>query len=424
MHIKRIAALFLSVCLVAAGFLPARATEAEDTKPYIERMLTYCMYYGDEAESDILYWLGRIERADPEQGKTWRSILERWGWAYGEMALHENLLPDGLPEDDSLCIMVMGYSLTKVGKPRPELIGRLEVALACAEKYPKAYIVCTGGATSYVPGVTEAGVMKDWLVEQGIEESRILTETEAMSTTQNVQKVYKLLLENYPQVKHMAVVTSDYHITRSCMMWDVMGVYASAYDGWRVIDLVGNAYYPSGNTGDQGRNRQAQGIGILAGVDLENAPRPALSKLESLSVGGETDYEVGEPLALTITAHYDSGITRDVTELAMPEGFDPNTPGTQTLSGTYMERGEVASWSQDVRVAPAGETLPPLETGAATQPTAAEPTVPAGTEPPEEADGGLDMDAVMEALPPVPVLILVPGAAIGLLAWLGFRRKT
>ena len=31
---------------------------------------------------------------------------------------------------------------------KDELVNRLTVALRCAEKYPRAYIVCTGGGTA------------------------------------------------------------------------------------------------------------------------------------------------------------------------------------------------------------------------------------------------------------------------------------
>ena len=40
---------------------------------------------------------------------------------------------------------------------KDELLGRLNVALSCAERYPKAYVLCTGGGTARnSPDATEA----------------------------------------------------------------------------------------------------------------------------------------------------------------------------------------------------------------------------------------------------------------------------
>ena len=59
-----------------------------------------------------------------------------------------------------------------------ELADRLNVALASAEKYPNAYILCTGGGTaSKNAKVTEAGQMAQWLTDRGISQERIITET-------------------------------------------------------------------------------------------------------------------------------------------------------------------------------------------------------------------------------------------------------
>ena len=57
-------------------------------------------------------------------------------------------LPDGLPEDDTLCLVALGFHLNSDGTMREELIERLKVLLAESRKYPNAVIVCTGGPTA------------------------------------------------------------------------------------------------------------------------------------------------------------------------------------------------------------------------------------------------------------------------------------
>ena len=56
--------------------------------------------------------------------------------------------PEGLPDDDSLCIVILGYSLSPYGEVRDELMTRLDAGIEVAEKYPNAYILVTGGGTA------------------------------------------------------------------------------------------------------------------------------------------------------------------------------------------------------------------------------------------------------------------------------------
>ena len=82
-----------------------------------------------------------------------------WSWINSDMPVYEDILPDGLAMDDSLCIVVMGFGLNEDGSIRPELEKRLTVALRSAVKYPNAWILVTGGQTGAAEGVTEAGQM-------------------------------------------------------------------------------------------------------------------------------------------------------------------------------------------------------------------------------------------------------------------------
>lgn len=63
------------------------------------------------------------------------------------------------------------------------MLNRLEHGLEMAEKYPDAKIILSGGdvRTEY----TEASVMKNWLLEQGVDESRIILDEAARDTYGN-----------------------------------------------------------------------------------------------------------------------------------------------------------------------------------------------------------------------------------------------
>jgi hypothetical protein len=89
-------------------------------------------------------------------GEKWERIMDLW-----ETPITVNAeLPDSLPEDDTLCLVVLGFQLNSDGTIKEELEERLKVALSNSEKYPNAYIVCTGGGTATEnPDATEAGRM-------------------------------------------------------------------------------------------------------------------------------------------------------------------------------------------------------------------------------------------------------------------------
>ena len=131
------------------------------------------------------------------------------------------LLPDHLPTDDSLCFVVLGFQLNTDGTPRKELIDRLITVTGCAQKYPKAYILLTGGPTASAnPNATEAGAMADWLMEHGIEKERLIIEDRSLITYDNAVYSYDILHDQYPQVQTLVIVSSDYHIPLGCILFE------------------------------------------------------------------------------------------------------------------------------------------------------------------------------------------------------------
>ena len=164
---RRILTIFCYFCLLLSLVRPAAASETEDIQ---RQLLQYYLHHQDNAESDILHLLEQLKAIDPEQAEDWTAILSAWSSACNDLVIHPDVLPDGLPEDDSLCIVVLGYRLDPYGRMLPELIGRLELALNAANQYPNAHIICTGGGTaSEQPNATEAGQMARWLKQQGVD---------------------------------------------------------------------------------------------------------------------------------------------------------------------------------------------------------------------------------------------------------------
>ena len=211
--------------------------------------------------------VGELKEANPALGMLWENIMEYWFFVNEELEVHPNLLPDGLPEDDSLCIVVLGFQLESDGSMAPEMLGRCQVALACAEKYPNAYVAVTGGGTATInTSATEAGVMAKWFLAQGLDESRLLVEDASMTTDQNAEFTCKLLEEQAPQVKSLAIVSSDYHIPLGSLMFQEMAMLREYEIGTAPYAVVSNAAYET--KGDDFFNdprNQAPYVWFLAG---------------------------------------------------------------------------------------------------------------------------------------------------------------
>lgn len=237
--IKIVIALILSILsLITSGaYSPPKKT----IKELIEEAVVTYGYYEDAgiARSDEL--LRQLKETDPVEGERWSKIMAMWR-AGLRQPLNYDVLPDGLPDTDELCIVVLGFELQDDGQMRNELVKRLETALASANKYRHACIVCSGGGTaSNNKNITEAGQMAKWLISHGIEEKRIIIENRSETTAQNAVFTYGILRTDYPQVKKIAIISSDYHIEPSILFFEATSILRGDQGTDREIKVVSNA---------------------------------------------------------------------------------------------------------------------------------------------------------------------------------------
>ena len=257
---RKILIACLCLCLLG-GSVPA-AQAAEETNP--QRLLgAYCTNDSGKIES----CLDALEAESPAEGALWRRIMTDWVRLNEAGFEDHRVLPDDLPQDDSLCIVVFGYGLDADGSIQPELEDRLYVALNAARQYPDAYVAVTGGQTSEVAGVTEGGQMAAWLRTQGVAESRLIVEDQALSTTQNAANTYKLLTSAYPQVKTLAVVTSDYHVACAGVLLQIWSDYQSQVNGAPALNVAAGVSCATDTpVGDRMLSSQAWGIAQITGT--------------------------------------------------------------------------------------------------------------------------------------------------------------
>ena len=248
---KRLCAALLAAALLTGaltGCAGKKKTAPRTAEAVIEEIITCHGCYGHEADGKVAELLTELEGLDPRQGALWREIMDYWNYANEELEVHLDGLPEDLPKDDSLCIAVLGFELNDDGTMQDELVGRLETALSCAEQYPNALVVCTGGGTARNnPNVTEAGLMGEWLLAHGLEEKRLILEDKSRTTAQNAEFSYAILLRDYPQVKSVAIVSSGYHIAWGSLLFEAAFLRSASENGTPEIHVISNCGYPIEN---------------------------------------------------------------------------------------------------------------------------------------------------------------------------------
>ena len=202
-------------------------------------------HLGSEGWPMVEETLSRLKTVDPQLGELWDGIMREWAYVSKDLPVNPEVLPDSLPQDDSLCIAVMGYQLLPDGSMAPELLKRCEIGLSLLEKYPNAFLALTGGGTAPLnKEVTEAETMAEWFLKQGVSADRMIVENQSLTTGQNAKNTCAILTDQYPQVKEIAVVSSSYHIPQCELLFtEAALLYAYNNDCEVPYTVTGNASY-------------------------------------------------------------------------------------------------------------------------------------------------------------------------------------
>lgn len=108
------------------------------------------------------------------------------------------------------------------GEPSLMLKRRLEAALGYLNDYPDAEIIVSGGQGPD-EAISEAECMKTWLVNNGIDSSRIITEDKSTDTYENM-KYSKELLEKKALGTNIVLITDSFHQFRASMIAGKFGL--------------------------------------------------------------------------------------------------------------------------------------------------------------------------------------------------------
>lgn len=170
---------------------------------------------GDPSEATV--WK-RLADLDPTQGDRAITTLTEVDTFLGRR-------PDRAqrPEDADL-IMVLGFQLTRDGRPRDRLVRRLDTAFNLARQMPNALLLLSGGAVGGTSR-SEASVMAKMLTNAGVSAHRILTERHSQDTLENVKFAGQFVQDE--EAKSVVLVSEDPHLTRAAALLSLTGWFTS-----------------------------------------------------------------------------------------------------------------------------------------------------------------------------------------------------
>lgn len=111
------------------------------------------------------------------------------------------------------------------GTPSPVFKARLDHAQELDDRQLAPLLITTGGSGGDAR-FTEGGVARDYLIQQGVAESKILSETKSDTTYESVKSVADMLRQRHA---HTCIAVSDgFHLYRIKLMFRDMGITAYA----------------------------------------------------------------------------------------------------------------------------------------------------------------------------------------------------
>jgi uncharacterized SAM-binding protein YcdF (DUF218 family) len=141
-------------------------------------------------------------------------------WVYGEIEHYANM-DEARPADAIAIFGAAEYD----GRPSPVLRARLEQGLLLYQKGLAPLIVTLGGSGD--PHHSEGGVGHDFLVAQGVPESRIIAETQSRTTNESARRLAAIAEANH--IHSILAVSDGTHLFRIRQLCESYGltVYTS-----------------------------------------------------------------------------------------------------------------------------------------------------------------------------------------------------
>jgi len=154
-------------------------------------------------------------------------LLAALALAYAERSLYRAIREQAARDEATPADAIVVFGAAEYnGAPSPVLKARLDHGFNL-EEHGLAPLVITTGGSGGDRQFTEAGVGRDYLIQRGVAEAKILADTRSLTTYDSVKAVALLLRRRQ---MHICIAVSDgFHLYRIKLMFRALGVttYAS-----------------------------------------------------------------------------------------------------------------------------------------------------------------------------------------------------
>ncbi len=149
--------------------------------------------------------------------------------AYAESSLYQAIREQAARDEATPADAIVVFGAAEYnGAPSPVLKARLDHAFNL-EEHGLAPLVITTGGSGGDRQFTEAGVGRDYLIQRGVAEAKILADTRSLTTYDSVKAVALLLRQRQ---MHTCIAVSDgFHLYRIKLMFRALGVTAYTSPG-------------------------------------------------------------------------------------------------------------------------------------------------------------------------------------------------
>lgn len=124
-------------------------------------------------------------------------------------------------------LLVLGGNVFGADTPSPQLAERMKTAAEYLKENPETVAVPCGGCFREHQKKSEAAIIADYLISQGIEKERIILEDKSETTYQNFEFGTKII-KNHAQKEldqvRIAFLSSDYHLHRAALIAKQSGI--------------------------------------------------------------------------------------------------------------------------------------------------------------------------------------------------------
>lgn len=129
--------------------------------------------------------------------------------------------------DDCEYLMVLGGNVIGADTPSPQLFERMKSAAEYLNENKSCFVIPCGGCFRSEQKKSEARIIADYLVKQGIDESRIILEDKSTTTVENFEFASEIIKAHSGRDisgVNVAFLSSDYHIFRASVIAKCCGI--------------------------------------------------------------------------------------------------------------------------------------------------------------------------------------------------------